>query len=175
MIKYEENLRETMNIGVRRASVDDAGAVATLLNAIVDEGGFSALKKKFSSEDEASFLASLGPRECVLLAEAEGGTVGFLTLEIYHKALGSTDHVASLGTFVDRDFREKGVGSALLEAAFLFAREKGYEKMIAEIRASNFLGLGLYRKFGFSEIGTLTRQVKIEGEYDDVIVMEMWL
>jgi ribosomal protein S18 acetylase RimI-like enzyme len=76
---------------------------------------------------------------------------------------------------VGKDFREKGVGSVLLENTIDFARENGYEKVVAEIRKKNILGLGLYRKYGFEEVGVFKNQVKINGEYDDIIVTEMFL
>jgi L-amino acid N-acyltransferase YncA len=164
-----------MEISVRKASEGDAEAVAHLLNGIVKEKEFSALNRLFTIEDEFEFFKSLGEREAVFVASVEGRVVGFLSLEIYHKALGSTEHVASVGTFVGKDFREKGVGSALLENAIAFARENGYEKVVAEIRKKNVLGIGLYRKYGFEEVGVFNNQVKIDGEYDDIIVTEMFL
>jgi L-amino acid N-acyltransferase YncA len=165
----------TMEISVRKVSEGDAEAVANLLNGIVKEKEFSALNRLFTIEDEVGFFKSLGEREAVFVASVEGRVVGFLSLEIYHKALGSTGHVASVGTFVGKDFREKGVGSVLLENTIDFARENGYEKVVAEIRKKNILGLGLYRKYGFEEVGVFKNQVKINGEYDDIIVTEMFL
>jgi ribosomal protein S18 acetylase RimI-like enzyme len=63
------------------------------------------------------------------------------------------------------------VGSATLE----FARSAGYEKLVIFVRASNGDAQKFYASLGFRQCGRLARQVKIAGEYDDEILMELSL
>jgi len=87
----------------------------------------------------------------------------------------ATEHVASLGMWVASDWRRRGVGSALLEAAIGWAREMGVEKLALSVYPHNDAALGLYRKFGFVEEGRLTGHSKKSIGYVDEIVMGLWL
>jgi ribosomal protein S18 acetylase RimI-like enzyme len=55
------------------------------------------------------------------------------------------------------------------------ARDAGYRKLVVQVRASNAHARGYYRGLGFAECGRLTRQVIIDDEEDDEIVMELFL
>jgi ribosomal protein S18 acetylase RimI-like enzyme len=85
------------------------------------------------------------------------------------------DHVAVMGTYVYRNYRQQGVGSQLAERTMAFARQQGYEKAIVYVRASNSGGQAYYRRVGFVPKAILERQVKIDGTYDDEVVMEFFI
>ena len=54
---------------------------------------------------------------------------------------------------VAREWRGRGVGSALLAAAIERARADGVHKLSLEVFPHNEAGIALYRKFGFVEEG----------------------
>ena len=85
------------------------------------------------------------------------------------------DHVGQLGTFVSTEWRGRGVGKQLIAHTLAFARSAGYEKLVIWVRASNAGAQTFYSRLGFVPCGRLTRQVKIAGEHDDEILMEMFL
>jgi RimJ/RimL family protein N-acetyltransferase len=85
------------------------------------------------------------------------------------------DHVAQLGTFVLKAWRGRGLGAQLTQQTLAFARAAGYEKLVVFVRAGNTGAQSFYAASGFSPCGRLARQVKIAGEWDDEIVMEMFL
>jgi ribosomal protein S18 acetylase RimI-like enzyme len=68
-----------------------------------------------------------------------------------------------------------GIGQALAQATLAFARQQGFEKLVICVRATNHTAQGFYRRLGFIPIGVLTRQVELDGQHDDEIVMEMFL
>jgi ribosomal protein S18 acetylase RimI-like enzyme len=77
---------------------------------------------------------------------------------------------------VDRDWRGRGAGSALVMAAVDMAREQGLHKLCLEVFAHNTAGIALYRKCGFVEEGRRTRQYRrASGELWDTIVMGLEL
>jgi ribosomal protein S18 acetylase RimI-like enzyme len=86
-----------------------------------------------------------------------------------------TRHVASLGMAVARDWRGRGVGSALMAEAIRWAKEMGIEKLALSVYPHNEAGLALYRKFGFKEEGRLTGHSRKSIGYLDEIVMGLWL
>jgi RimJ/RimL family protein N-acetyltransferase len=77
-----------------------------------------------------------------------------------------------LGMLVHRDWRGRGVGSALMQAAIEWARGHGLHKLCLEVFAQNAGAIALYRNCGFVEEGRRARQYRrASGELWDTIVM----
>ena len=108
-----------------------------------------------------------------VLALVDGRVIG--SLSIGREANPVTRHVGSLGMSVDRDWRGRGVGSALLSEAFRWARWAGVEKLALTVYPHNQRAINLYKKYGFVEEGRLTGHSKKTYGYDDEIVMGRWL
>ncbi len=73
--------------------------------------------------------------------------------------------VAQLGMFIASEWRGRGVGSALMEAAVGWARDAGahkiaVHKMVLTVWPHNAGAIALYRKFGFREEGRLRRHYR---------------
>jgi ribosomal protein S18 acetylase RimI-like enzyme len=81
-----------------------------------------------------------------------------------------------LGMLVHRDWRGRGVGSALLREAIVRAHGQGLHKLCLEVFAHNEAAIALYRKAGFVEEGRRARQYRrASGELWDAIVMGLAL
>ena len=164
-----------MDIKIRPATLDDAEGVLEVLNSVVQERKYSSFDRILTVEEERQFIASLGERSGLFVAELEGRIIGFQTIEPFAAYTPAMDHVGIMGTFVHADFRGQGIGRQLAGASFKFAQEKGYEKAVIYVRASNKAAQEFYQKLGFVPKGTLEKQVKIDGEYEDKVFMEMFL
>jgi ribosomal protein S18 acetylase RimI-like enzyme len=166
-----------MDIKIRLVTLDDAEGVLEVLNSVVREQKYSSFDRILTVEEERQFiLASRGEgRSGFFVAELDGRIVGFQTIEPFATYTSAMDHVGIMGTFVHSDFRGQGIGSQLAEVSLKFAQEKGYEKAVIYVRASNRSAQAFYWKLGFVPKGTLEKQVKIDGEYDDEVFMEMFL
>ncbi len=164
-----------MSIAIRRAGPDDAPGVVEVFNGVIAERCYTAMAEPVTVATEAEYLAGLGPRGVMFVAEAEGHIVGFQTLEPFAAFTTSMDHVGILGTQLAPEWRGRGVGLALWQASTTFAREHGYEKVLIYVRAGNAAALGFYRKLGFRDIGVARRQVCIDGVYEDEVFMECTL
>lgn len=81
------------------------------------------------------------------------------------------DHVGVLGIGVVAEFRGRGIGSALLRAALAQARAIGLTRVELTVRASNHVAVALYRKFGFAVEGTKRNALKVDGAYEDLLLM----
>jgi ribosomal protein S18 acetylase RimI-like enzyme len=73
------------------------------------------------------------------------------------------------------DYRGLGLGSRLMEITVEAARALGLEKVELVVYASNRSAINLYRKFGFEVEGRQRRKRKIDGVYDDQILMGLFL
>ena len=166
----------TTTITIRRGTPDDAASIVSVWQAIVAEKIHSAIDYPFTSELEREYLTSLSEREGTFLAEtAERRVVGIQSLDQWTKLFRSMQHVGQLGTHILREWRGRGVGKQLATHTLAFARSAGYEKLVIFVRASNTGARAFYAGRGFIPCGRLARQVKIDGECDDEVVMEMFL
>ncbi len=162
-------------VQIRRATLEDAPAIAAIWEVVVGERRFTAVNRPFTLEQEREYMASLSPREAIFMATLQGGIIGFQALDRWAKYTDSMDHVGALGTVILPPYRGRGIGRRLAQAVLDFAREKGYEKLIVYVRAGNEGALAFYRSLGFVPIARLARQVKIDGLYEDEILMERFL
>jgi len=81
-----------------------------------------------------------------------------------------------LAMLVDRDWRGRGAGSALVRAAIDWARAQGLHKLCLDVFARNEAAIALYRKSGFVEEGRRPKQYRrASGELWDSIVMGLLL
>jgi RimJ/RimL family protein N-acetyltransferase len=153
---------------VRPASVDDAQALAELFAAVAEERDGIATEPPVDIGQRAAQFARTSASSIV--AAADGQIIGMIHVEISRHGFGE------IGMLVDRGWRGRGVGSALVQAAVGLAREQGLHKLSLEVFAHNTGAIALYRKCGFVEEGRRTRQYRrASGELWDSIVMGLAL
>jgi len=164
-----------MDVTIRRATVDDAQGVVDVINSIIEEGGLTALYPVFTAEQEAAYIGGLGSRGAMFVAEVSGEILGVQTVAPYASYTQAMDHVASIGTYVYRNLRRQGVGRRLFAQTVGFCNEQGYEKIVIAVRIGNSVAQAFYRKLGFVAKMMLERQLKIDGQYDDEVWMELFV
>src|SRR5207244_1977300 len=105
-----------------------------------------------------------------LVAVVADEIVGSLHIELSRHGFGE------IGMAVAREWRGRGVGSALLAAAIEWSRERGLHKLSLAVFAHNAAAITLYRKFGFVEEGRRVKQYRRQsGELWDAIDMGLLL
>jgi len=105
-----------------------------------------------------------------VIAVADGQVIGMIHVEASRHGFGE------IGMLVDRDWRGRGVGSALIQAAIGLARQQGLHKLSLEVFAGNTAAIALYRKCGFLEEGLRTGQYRrASGELWDTAIMGLAL
>jgi ribosomal protein S18 acetylase RimI-like enzyme len=108
--------------------------------------------------------------DSLVVAEADSQIIGMLYLEVSPHGFGE------ISMHVDRDWRGRGVGSALMQAAIGLADKRSLHKLCLEVFAHNTAAIALYRKWGFVEEGRRARQYRrTSGELWDSIVMGLGL
>jgi ribosomal protein S18 acetylase RimI-like enzyme len=83
-------------------------------------------------------------------------------------------HVGVLGMGVLAPYRGRGLGERLARETIARALQAGLEKVELAVFASNNVALHLYRKLGFAVEGVRVRARKLDGEYDDELVMALF-
>ena len=149
---------------VRAASADDAQAMAELFAAVAAERDGIASEPPVDIGERAAVFAQSAAGTVVAVAGDQ--VIGMLHVEASRHGFGE------FGMLVDRDWRGRGVGAALVQAAIGLAREQGLHKLSLEVFVHNTAGIALYRKCGFVEEGRRVRQYRrASGELWDTIVM----
>ncbi|HZC60739.1 MAG TPA: GNAT family N-acetyltransferase [Streptosporangiaceae bacterium] len=153
---------------VRPASVDDARATAELFAAVAEEREAIATEPPVDVEERTALFARAAAGTVV--AVADGRVIGMLHVDVSRHGFGE------FGMLVDRDWRGRGAGSALVQATVEWARDHGLHKLCLEVFAHNSAAIALYRKYGFMEEGRRIKQYRRDsGELWDSIVMGLLL
>jgi phosphinothricin acetyltransferase len=80
--------------------------------------------------------------------------------------------VAEASVYVAAEARGTGVGTRMLAALVGSSEENGYWTLLAKIFPENTGSLALVRKFGFREVGVLTKIAQDRGVWRDVVFLE---
>jgi ribosomal protein S18 acetylase RimI-like enzyme len=88
-----------------------------------------------------------------------------------------TKHIANIyGMYVNKAFRNQGIGSQLLSIATANIKENnGILKIKLSVNPAQKSAIKLYNKFGFTSIGTSRKEYNDKGNFSDEVLMEKFL
>ncbi|TVQ91920.1 MAG: GNAT family N-acetyltransferase [Deltaproteobacteria bacterium] len=168
--------RPLLNLDIRPARTTDAAAILRLHRGVLQERRYFITEPeefRQSVDDKIRAVRELdrSPNSIFLVARTTSELVGFLTVRGGH--LNRMRHTGKLEVMVAESARGKGVGGALLQAAFTWAEaHPDIEKIGLSVFADNTRAVELYRSFGFREEGRRTREYRLEdGRYVDDLLM----
>ena len=113
-----------------------------------------------------------GEKQYLVAVHAEQ-LVGFIL--IMRGNLKGSKHAADFGMSILPGFREKGIGSMLVQGAIEWANHHGVEKLFCSTLSNNIRAVKLYEKFNFTQEGVRRNQYKISGEYVDQVLFGLML
>lgn len=164
-----------MPLNIRRATVEDAAPIAAVLNGVIAEGPLTVFDRPFSVDQERQFIATLGPRSALHIADENGMILGVQSVDRLSHWASSMDHVATIGTWLTPEARGRGIGRMLFNQSAAFARANGYSKIVIQVLATNSRSLTFYRGLGFADIGVAKKHVRLSGVLHDEIYLELLL
>jgi ribosomal protein S18 acetylase RimI-like enzyme len=151
---------------IRPARENDRVPLAVVFAAVAEERDGIATEPPVDVEARAASWTLDG----VLVAVAGTEVVGSVHVDVSQHGFGE------IGMAVAREWRGRGVGSALLAAAIEWARERSLHKLSLSVFAHNAAAIALYRKLGFVEEGRRVKQYRrASGELWDTIDMGLLL
>lgn len=97
------------------------------------------------------------PRDARQLAQNWRGCEGFWVADVNGRIAGyaalterqDLGAVSITDLAVERDFRQLGVGTALVKTTIEWGRERNLNRILAELQTKNHPGICLYKKLGF--------------------------
>jgi L-amino acid N-acyltransferase YncA len=178
---------------LRPAAAADADAICHIYNQGIEDRLATLETELRSPEERRQWLASRGARHPVIVAETTVGgsaprgvggaargppppptTVGWASLNVFNPR-EAYRFVADISVYVERAWRGKGVGRALLEQLVGLGREHGFHKLVLSAFPFNDGGMALYSKLGFRTVGIYREQGLLDGKWVDTVVMERLL
>ncbi len=169
-------LKRGESIIVRSARHEDAPHLVEIMGSAAQEGGYTVaecdeLDLTVEKQEEEIGRYTQDSGNIYLAAEADGLLVGFCECE--NGSRRRTAHTAMFSIFIRKEWRNKGVGRALLQRLIEWAAAHPViEKLTLAVHSTNERALKLYNEFGFKTEGRYLRDMKMtDGTYVDSILM----
>lgn len=142
-----------MNLSFNKMSINDLNDLKDILYTKFDEfWNYNILKEEI--ENQNSYF---------IVAKSENETiVGFAGIKVI------LDEADIMNIVVHKDFRNKKIGSQLLEQLLLYSKQNNIKSINLEVNELNSNAIALYKKFDF-------KQIAIRKKYyndNDAIIMK---
>lgn len=140
-----------VEVALAHAEPADQAELFEVWMEAVDEGG--AFPRKPPVTDAEFRGAWMQGMTAVIAARVDGRMAGSYFLRPAYPGLAG--HIANAGYLVHREFRSKGVGTALAEHSFEEARRNGFNAMLFQLVLESNPSRRLWERLGFDEVGRI--------------------
>ncbi|MFX1275219.1 MAG: GNAT family N-acetyltransferase [Promethearchaeota archaeon] len=181
VLEFELKTREKIKIIFRHVKKSDVKGVWNNFNEVLKEAVFLPVLTPVETDWEKRvwFDNLKKENEMCIVAEnpdlkAPEHIVG--QCELSNLQWEAATHVFSLGIIIRKEFRDLGIGRAMIDFA-IYESKRIYnkEKIILSCFSSNNRGLYLYESMGFKKIGIRKNQFYMNSEYYDEVLFEIFL
>lgn len=135
---------------IRRARADDTTDIARIHVEAWRDAYAALLPPEYLARLDARIEATRWSRasrvEGTLVADAEGEVVGYAIVGPARRRNAPCGEIYAL--YVETDWREQGIGRALIDAAFDAFRGRGWSEAVIWCLEGNFAGRGFYERCG---------------------------
>ena len=156
-------------MNIRPARIEDASAVAVILNTIIRDTLATFTTDLRSVESIAVEIQARGP--AFLVADIGGNVVGYATYGPFRAGPGyaqSREH----SVFLSPQARGQGVGRALMNAMEVNARADNVHALVAGISSANPAAVAFHSAIGFTHVGLLPEVGFKWGQRLDLVLMQ---
>jgi L-amino acid N-acyltransferase YncA len=156
----------------RPARPEDADAIARIYNEGIEDRLATFETRPRSGADVVRWVEDGFP---LVVVEEDGRVVAWASAAPYRPGRAAYAGIGDFSVYVARAERGRGAGRAAMEALAAEARGRGFWKLVSRIFPENGASLALCRTLGFREVGVYRRHAKLDGEWRDVVVVELLL
>ena len=160
-----------MNLHFEKAAEKYASSYCLTLEAVARERKYLASTKGFSRDSVIAFVRNTEQHNLAQFFALESeNVVGWC--DILPKKFEGMTHVGVLGMGVLASYRGKGIGKRLLRLTLEHAKQiNKLEKVELEVFKTNTAAMAMYVKEGFVIEGERIDSRKLDGTYDNIILM----
>ena len=120
-------------------------------------------EKKCGKEDFIDFIL----KEYNMFIISEPYPVGYV------KATMIKDQMEIISFVIDKNYRKKGIGKALLNKTLLIAANKKISSIFLEVSVENHIAINLYKKVNFFTIGERKNYYSWNGRKVNAFIMKL--
>lgn len=146
---------------IRRANESDLQQIVRLSEKLgKDESAMDSMVSPLPSEFQNPnwILKNIrGENTVVFVAEVEGKIVGYALGWVSQPWSYKSKRGYICDCFVEKSYRRRGIGTALIRAMLKWFGNKGVECVEADVYSSNTPSLTLFRNLGFKEVSKRLR------------------
>ena len=156
---------------VRRATLEDLGAIAKIYNEAILQTVATFDTEPKTIEERKTWFTNHDSKHPILVAEQDGRTVGWASLSRWSDRRGYSG-TAEVSLYVEKEHRGKGIGKKLLKVITQDGEKAGIHTVIAQIVEGNEPSINLFKHEGFEHAGVLREVGWKFGKLLDVHVMQ---
>ena len=158
-----------MNLAIRKYESNDAIDAARIWNEVVEDG-VAFPQEEFLTEQSGDEFFRAQTRTAVAVDLDTGKILGLYILHPNH--IGRCGHIANASYAVSRGARGLHIGEKLVLDCLAEAKRAGFSIMqFNAVVATNIHALHLYKRLGFTPLGTIPRGFRRkDGHYEDIVV-----
>lgn len=157
---------------IRPARLEDIPSLYACLDAVAREARYLAFLEAPAFAQSQAYWTEMIERGAPFEAALDGTrAVGWSDITPVPRPAFA--HCGTLGIGVHADYRGCGVGCRLIEATIASAWRFGLERIELTVFMSNLPARRLYEKLGFLPEGVLRRHRKVNGVYEDSLLMAL--
>ncbi len=164
---------------IRLPEKKDAQILVDYINQVAAESenlSFGKGDPPFTKEQEEKYIESIhkNPHNIMAVGIIDGELIA--VSDISTSSLPRLCHGGALGLSVMKKYWNVGVGKAIMQYLIEWAKDDGnLTKINLHVKESNNSGITLYKKLGFIEEGRISRGMRINEKYFDLICMGLKL
>ena len=158
-----------MNLAIREYESTDAKDAARIWNEVVEDG-VAFPQEEFLTEQSGDEFFRAQTRTAVAVDLDTGKLLGLYIL--HPNNIGRCGHIANASYAVSRGARGLHIGEKLVLDCLAEAKRAGFSIMqFNAVVATNIHALHLYKRLGFTPLGTIPRGFRMkDGHYEDIVV-----
>jgi len=160
---------------IREATEKDLQDILDIYNdAILNTTAVYAYKPHTIDERLEWFKNKKKENYPIIIFEKDEKVAGFVTFGPF-RAWPAYKYTIEHSVYVNKDYRNAGIATALLREIIRIADEREYETLVAGIDASNVSSIKLHERLGFEYSGVVKRAGYKFGEWLDLAFYQLQL
>lgn len=158
----------------RIADITDTDIVRDIYNEHIKIGGATMDRASKSFAEIEDWFKGFNDRELIVLLENEDHVIGWGIIKKYSDREGYS-RACETAIYLRSTETRKGYGSMMKKWIIDKCRDLGYYHLVAKIFAQNQASIGYNLKLGYEIVGTQNKIGFVDGEWQDVTIMQLLL